>query len=131
MGAIWVKPIKILQNEDVTRVYGFASLPPAGTSIQSSTALVLTGMTAKMQVRMNQLTTSTLLLSLATGGLGLALGSGVTSQGIPVGTITITVPYTTTASLPPGEWFYDLALYSPQQKYYMQGPFAVAATGTR
>lgn len=131
MGAVWVKPIKVLQNEDYTAlVYGFASQDPSGNPALA-TPTNFTGQTAKLQVRQNALTSSTLFLTL-TSGSGITLGGPTTLAGVSCGTITLTLTATQTSGLPAGSWFYDLfCVNAGKNKYYMQGPFEVGATGSR
>ena len=128
--AVRVKNLKGDQNEDFSYTSGFALQDPSG-NLQLGTAVSFATMSAKLQMRQSQLTTSALLLTLATGS-GITLGS-TTYAGIPFGTITIVVPNETTANIPPGQWFYDCFIYSggSQQKCFLAGWWEWAPRVTR
>ena len=127
--AVRVKNLKGVQNEDFSYTAGFATQDPSG-NLQLATAVSFAGMTAKLQMRQNQLATSALIMTLATGS-GITLGSA-TYQAIPFGTIAIVVPNATTANLPPGQWFYDCFLYSGSlQKCWLAGWWEWAPSVTR
>ena len=130
LGAEWMKPLKVRQNVDYSKTLGFAAQASSGNTA-SATAVAFGGMTAKMQIRMGQLSTSTLLQTLTTGGGGLTLGSATTSSGIPVGTIQIVLTHLQTLALPAGEWWYDVIVYNgSDQSEWLHGPFAVAPVRT-
>ena len=131
LGAEWMKPLKVRQNVDYSKTLGFATQSP-DNSIADATAISFAGMTAKMQIRQNQLSTSTLLLTLATGGSGLTLGGPTTFLGAPFGTIAIALTNAQTAALPAGTWFYDIIVYNgSDQSCWAHGPFEVAPSRTR
>lgn len=131
MGALWEKSLKCLQNEDFLMVYAIAVQDPSG-NVQLATPYNFAGAAAKMQVHQGALTTSTLLLTL-TSGAGITFGT-TTYLGTTYGTITIAMTHLQTLALPAGTWNWDLFVYigSPTQNIcFFQGPFEVAATGTR
>jgi hypothetical protein len=130
-GAIWIKPLKVLQNEDYSKTLGFASQDPSG-NLSLATAINFTGMTAKLQVYEAPTPNSTLILTLTTGGGGLTLGGPFTFQGIPFGTLAIAIAHGVTAGLPVGPWFYDCFVYSGSTNIpQLQGPFEVGWSVTR
>lgn len=74
---------------------------PAGTPF------VLTGWTARMQVRSRGAASTALPL------LDLTTANGAIVVDGPAGTATVTITATQTSSLPPGRAVYDLELVSP------------------
>ena len=91
----------------------------------SSSAVNLTGYTARMQVRETVESSST-LLSLTTENSRIALGG-------TAGTITLTVTAADTAAVVAGHYVYDLELVSGSGTVYrlVQGCFTVDAEVTR
>jgi hypothetical protein len=124
-------PISIDQNEDKTGVIGFAM----GTVSFPLGPFNFAGFTGKLEVRQSQDPTSTLFLTLTTGGGGLVLGGPTLMYNatIPCGTITWTINHTQSSALPAGTLYYDCFLTSAGglQTYYLWGDFNVRGTGTR
>jgi hypothetical protein len=85
----------------------------------------LTGFSAQMQVRPT-VTSSTVTLELSTLNNRIVLGG-------QAGTITLNVPATTTATLAPGDFVYDLELTSPNGvvRRLVEGKFKVKPEVTR
>jgi hypothetical protein len=130
-GALWIKPLKVLQNEDYSMILGFATQDPSG-NLSLATPVNFTGMTAKLQVYEAPTTSSTNILTLTTGGGGLTLGGPTTYLGVSFGTITIAITNAVTSGLPVGEWFYDCFVYGGSiNTPYLQGPFSVGWSVTR
>ena len=130
-GAWWQKNLKCLQNEDWSQTLGYSTQPAAGFALTFATAISFAGATAKMEIRQNQLSTSTLLLTLTTSS-GLTFGTTTSSSGIPYAYITIAITNAQTVLLPAGEWFYDILMtQSGAQSYIAQGIFEVGPTATR
>jgi hypothetical protein len=128
--ALWSRSLEVVQNEDYSKVLGWASQDPSG-NITLAQPISFSGCTAKMQVREGPSSTATQILALATGS-GITLGSG-TLLGISCGLITIALTNTQTDALPIGSWFYDLFIYSSagKQVCYLQGSFIVQWSVTR
>lgn len=89
-----------------------------------NTPVNLTGYSARMQVRVDYATTTTLV--------SLTSGSGITLGG-SAGTITFTITAAASALLPPGSWVYDLELVSGggEVTRLIQGEFVVTPEVTR
>jgi hypothetical protein len=86
------------------------------------TAQNLTGYTAAMQVRESINATSTLI--------SLTSSSGITLGG-SAGTVLVTIPASTTATVLPGIYVYDLELYSGSvTTRLLQGSFTVTGEVT-
>jgi hypothetical protein len=129
--SVWSRSLECTQNEDRTWVFGFANQDPSG-NLTLATPVSFAGATAKMQIRQKNDPTSALLLSLATGGLGITLGGPTTLAGVSCGTVTIVLTNAQTAALLAGQWFYDLFVYSGGlQTCQLQGEFVVNPSVTR
>jgi hypothetical protein len=128
--AIWSRNLEVTCNEDWSKVLGFATQDPGG-NLALAVPFNFTGCTAKMQIYSGPLPSSTLILALSTGS-GLTFGTG-TILGVNVGTITIALTHAQTVALPPGEWFFDLFVYTGLglQTCYVQGAFLVNPSVTR
>jgi hypothetical protein len=124
-------PINIDQNEDKTVIVGFAM----GTIAFPLGPISFTGSTAKMEIRQSQDPTSTLFLTLTTGGGGLVLGgpTNMYNATIPCGTIQWTITNAQSKLLPAGTLYYDCVVTtgSGLQTYYLWGDVNVRGTGTR
>jgi len=123
--------INIDQNADWSDVVGFAM----GTIAFPLGPISFTGASAKMEIRQSQDPTSTLFLTLTTGGGGLVLGgpTNMYNATIPCGTIQRTITHAQSVTLPAGTLYYDLVVTSGsgQQAYYLWGDVNVKGTGTR
>lgn len=132
--SLWTGAIAITQAEDVSLLWGFANPDPLGSGDPAlAVPFSFTGSTAKLQIRQGPLSTSPLILALATGGSGLALGGPTLIGATTFGTITATIANSVTANLAPGNWFFDcfVTTATNQASCYMQGSWTIKPSGTR
>jgi hypothetical protein len=129
--SLFTGEILVVQNEDYSHTWGFATADPSGI-LALAVPISFAGSTAKLQVREGPAATSTELLALSTAS-GIVLAGPTTISGVSCGTITIAIANAVTAALLAGAWFYDLFVItaSGQQTCFMQGSFMVVPTVTR
>jgi hypothetical protein len=138
--AIRSRRIEISQNEDLNGgagiTWGFATAADGNVQNRLPANIVavnFSGCTAKLAIRQGQGANAPLLLLLTSTLSQITFGTYTDPTGATWGTITVLVTNAQSAALPPGEWYFDLEVITAGgiQTYYVQGPCAVAATGTR
>ena len=136
--AIWQVDLSVIQNEDKTfGPYTWGAADPTGlNNIFSQVYTNFTGYSAKMQVRVNQDSGSTALLTLSSASA--IVFSKAACPGGPAAPATnnafaITVTAAQSAGISPGSYYYDLFVTSGASinTEYMAGLFIVLSSVTR
>ena len=128
--AVWSGTIEVVQNEDATVSFGFAS-GADDANPQLATPLVFPG--TYLQFSANQTSDPTsLLLYTCNSGTGAIAFSTAIVNGTTYGVYSFTIPHSVTVNFPVGEFFYGLLwVQSAMNSLLQSGPFLVSPSNPR